>query len=164
MMGLVERQNRLYGEQDGYFIEMGGVVEHLVDIYDPVDRIVVDRETVRCLPDLSRELRKIAGLPDQLCHAGLARCEGPKGEDLLVLSNVPGPKREGLVLSVSRDQGMTWNRARLLEKGPAAYSTLDVLPDGSLLCVWETGEGTSRQHLAAARVEVPWLLAGTEGD
>lgn len=93
-----------------------------------------------------------ADLPDQLCHAGLTRLD-----DLLVLSSVPGPKRVQLTASISADLGRTWEQVRTIEPGHAAYSTLDVLPDGTFLCVYETGKGTSRRDLALARFDRAWL-------
>ena len=88
-------------------------------------------------------------LPDQLCHAGITR--GADG--MIYLSNVPGPDRTGLTLSRSRDQGATWERVLELEPTTSAYSSLGLLPDGTLLCVYETGTGDrSREHVVSIRI------------
>ena len=96
------------------------------------------------------------GLEDARCHAGLLRYAAPEG-NVFLLSNVPGPKRTGLSISVSRDEGETWERRRVVHAGHTAYSDLAVLADRTVLCVYETGEKTSRKDLAVARFNWAWL-------
>lgn len=69
-------------------------------------------------------------------------------------AEVPGDKgkRENLVLQLSRDDGQTWPVIRTLDAGPSAYSDLAVLPDGTLLCLYEKAS-----DIAAARVSLEWL-------
>jgi sialidase-1 len=42
-------------------------------------------------------------------------------------------------LRASFDDGATWPRQALLDAGPAAYSCLQVLDDGSVICLYEAG-------------------------
>ena len=46
-------------------------------------------------------------------------------------------KRENLSIKLSRDDGKTWPVNKTLEAGPSAYSDLAVLPDGTVLCLYE---------------------------
>ena len=68
--------------------------------------------------------------------------------------------RENLTLRVSHDDGETWAVTRLLEAGPAGYSDLAVLPDGTVLCLYERakegGKGAA-ERLTLARVPREWL-------
>lgn len=94
--------------------------------------------------------------PDTLKHAG-----GPAG---------PGERRdrENLTLKASFDDGRTWPVSRVLEAGPSAYSDLAVLPDGTILCFYESGKpGVFRPgkgqrawpyaSLTVARIDPAWL-------
>ena len=46
-------------------------------------------------------------------------------------------KRENLAIKLSRDDGKTWPVSKVLDPGNAAYSDLAVLPDGTVLCLYE---------------------------
>jgi len=101
-------------------------------------------------------------LPDVKNHAGLISAMTPDGEATLVFSNVPGtptaPRlRKGLAITLSRDDGMTWGQHREIEPGFAAYSDLAIAADGTLLCVYETGEHGARESIAVARFNWNWL-------
>ncbi len=63
-------------------------------------------------------------------------------------------KRENLVIKLSRDDGATWSVSRTLEAGPSAYSDLAVLPDGTVVCLYEKGS-----DISAARFNLAWLEA-----
>lgn len=61
-------------------------------------------------------------------------------------------KRHNLSIKLSRDDGQTWPINKTLEAGPSAYSDLAVMPDGTIVCLFE-GDSTIR----AARFSVDWL-------
>ena len=62
--------------------------------------------------------------------------------------------RRNLTIKLSRDDGKTWPISRVLEEGPSAYSDLAVLPDGTVLCLYE-GDQTIR----CARFSLDWVLS-----
>ena len=61
-------------------------------------------------------------------------------------------KRENLSIKLSRDDGTTWPVSRTLDAGPSAYSDLAVLPDVTVLCLYEKGS-----DIVAARFNLEWL-------
>ena len=104
---------------------------------------------------------------EPICMAGLVAY--PKEPGTLIFSNphslardkagkeIPGSKgrRENLSLKLSRDDGKTWPVIKTLEPGPSAYSDLAVLPDGTVLCLYERGD-----RLTVARFNLEWLASG----
>lgn len=63
-------------------------------------------------------------------------------------------KRENLSIKLSRDDGKTWPVSKTLDAGPSAYSDLAVLPDGTVLCLWET-----KNDIQCARFNLEWITA-----
>ena len=61
-------------------------------------------------------------------------------------------KRQNLSLKLSRDDGKTWPINKTLEEGPSAYSDLAVLPDGTVLCLYE-----GDKRIQMARLNLEWL-------
>jgi sialidase-1 len=96
------------------------------------------------------------------CMAGLVT--HPSG--VLLLSNphtlpldkegreIPGGrgKRENLSIKLSRDDGKSWPVNKTLEPGKSAYSDLAVLPDGTVLCLYERADS-----IDCARFTLEWL-------
>jgi hypothetical protein len=62
------------------------------------------------------------------------------GKNYLIHS-LPGSKteRENVTIYLSDDEGKTWNISRQLVDGMSAYSSLTVLPDGTIGCLVEVG-------------------------
>ena len=107
-------------------------------------------------------------LPCPKCQGSLIRYDAPNADSLprLLFSNPhpptspdgkPSGKRVDLTIRMSLDEGKTWPITRLLHRGPAAYSSLASLPDGSILCLYEGGETSSYQTLRFARFNLAWL-------
>lgn len=108
-----------------------------------------------------------ADLPEPICMAGLVA--HPARPGMMILScpdsvarddagaEVPAGrgKRRKLSLRVSADDGRTWPVVRVLEPGPSAYSDLAVLPDGTVVCLYEADD-----RIVAARIGLDWLLEG----
>ncbi len=84
----------------------------------------------------------------------------------------PGGSRDrvNVSLKLSYDEGQTWAVNRVLEPGHSAYSDLAVLPDGTILCLYERGRDTttggtkptSYAYLTLARFNVEWLSSGKD--
>ena len=69
-------------------------------------------------------------------------------------NEIPGRsgKRENLSIKRSDDDGKTWTTHKTLESGPSAYSDLAVLPDGTVLCLYE-----GNKDIMIARFNLDWL-------
>lgn len=63
-------------------------------------------------------------------------------------------KRENLCIKLSRDDGKTWHVNKVLDPGKAAYSDLAVLPDGTVLCLYEADTS-----IDCARFNLEWVAA-----
>jgi hypothetical protein len=91
-------------------------------------------------------------LPDPDCHGGLVRLGGVPG-DRLAFSNPATPRgRHNLTIRTSADGGRTWPVAMAIHEGPAAYSDLAALSDGTILCLFECGSKMAHERIALSRV------------
>ncbi len=61
-------------------------------------------------------------------------------------------KRRNLSVKLSHDDGKTWPINKTLESGDSAYSDLAVLPDGTVLCLYEGNE-----KIVCARFNLDWV-------
>ncbi|MBN1854817.1 MAG: exo-alpha-sialidase [Pirellulales bacterium] len=110
------------------------------------------------------------------CMAGLVSHPGTasRPRPLLLFSNPDTTQRAhkhrlNLTIKLSEDGGRTWPVSKVLQPGPSAYSDLAVLPDGTVLCFYESGDPeTPRKHgrpwayslLTLARFNLDWLTSG----
>ena len=62
-----------------------------------------------------------------------------------------------MTLRASTDDGATWPHAKVLHSGPAGYSCLAVLPNGTLACLFERGEKHPYETITLARCSLDWL-------
>jgi sialidase-1 len=110
-------------------------------------------------------------LVDPICHASICRYD----RETLIFSNpdaltrdLPGCwepvcDRRNLTVRASKDDGVSWPLKRVLEPGPAGYSDLAVLPDKTILCVYEDGmqdRMADTARLTIARFGMDWLAEG----
>ncbi len=106
-------------------------------------------------------------LPEPFCHASLARYSfaSDDGADRILFANPPNPPPEGerkgaranITMRLSEDDGKTWPTARCLFPGPSGYSDTAVLPDMTILCLFENGDAKYNDRLSCARLNLAWL-------
>jgi sialidase-1 len=97
-----------------------------------------------------------AALVDPACNAGIAR-----RKDVLIFTNVAdAAKRRMLTVRLSYDGGKTWRVSRVLQAGPAAYSTVIFLQDGDIGMLYEQGEKSSIEKITFARFPLEWVTGG----
>lgn len=117
-------------------------------------------------------------LPDPICFASLMRLSTKKtgGRNRLVFSNpdsltradghdILSKDRKNLTVYLSYDEGDSWPVKRTLEEGSSGYSDLTVLPDGTILCLYEAGGGLGsfpNRKLLLARFNLEWLTGGKD--
>jgi len=102
-------------------------------------------------------------LPEPICHAAVLFAEDPDGgagSGRLLFANpavrndtrkFQGELRRRLTVRSSTDEGRTWSRSLLVEEGFGGYCDLAQLPDGTIACIYETGEEKYDDALALAR-------------
>ena len=97
------------------------------------------------------------------CQGSILRLDGagPRGRDLFLYSG-PTDKadRQRLAIRISEDDCHTWREAKALCEGQAAYSDLAQLPDGTILCLYESGEDIWWERIRLARFSLEWLRGG----
>merc|ERR1712176_620661 len=81
--------------------------------------------------------------PDKGCQASIRRFSWPKpGQSGVLLFSNPASTtvRQRLTLRASFDEGLTWPWKTVLARGSSAYSCLVVMPDGSLVVLYEADD------------------------
>lgn len=100
-------------------------------------------------------------LVEPVCQASVLAVPNaalPSG-GLLLFCNPASTERERLTVRASFDGGRTWPASMLLWPGPAAYSDLAALPDGSIACLSEQGDGMAYERIRLQVFGLEW----TEG-
>lgn len=103
------------------------------------------------------ELRYDTALVEPVCQASIRRLDGVRleGRPILAFSNPADPKqRRRLTVRFSGDDGQTWPWSVVVWEGPAAYSCLAALPEGTLLVLYERGEKHPYEKITLARLVV----------
>lgn len=100
-------------------------------------------------------LRPEQQLIDPGNNAAIVRLGTSGARDRLMFSNTADVGvRQKLTLRLSCDGGKSWPVSRVLVEGPSAYSTLALLPDGTIGVLFERGE---YEAISFARVPVSWV-------
>jgi sialidase-1 len=95
-------------------------------------------------------------LIDPTCNAGLTRYRRGS-QDLLIFTNAASTKREKLTVKISADSGKSWPYQRVIHPGPAAYSTVIPLHDGTVGILYERGDTGAAERITFARFDVDWV-------
>jgi sialidase-1 len=96
-------------------------------------------------------------------QASLITLPGGRGDRRrVVFANPASAARERLTVRVSEDDGATWPASRVVHPGPAAYSSLAALADGSVAVLFERGDRSPYERITFARFTVAWLAEGRE--
>jgi hypothetical protein len=95
------------------------------------------------------------------------RIHNPGMSPLVFANPADSRYRFDLAVRLSYDEGKTWPVAKLLRKGPAAYSSKAVFPDGTIGILYEPGNvyGEIVEYyamLAFARFNLAWLTDGQD--
>jgi len=121
-------------------------------------------------------------LPDADCQGSLIRYtrkDTRKSKNRLLFSNpVAGlppdsikesdPRgRFNITMRLSYDEGKSWPIAKVMRNGPGAYSSITILPDGSIGVLYEYGDRHNEyfnhyQKLVFARFNLEWLTDGKD--
>ena len=111
------------------------------------------------------EEHRAEALSDPGCMASIQRysSEAEHGRSRLLFANPATPNsRTQLVVKLSYDEGKSWPVARTITAGPAAYSCLAVLNDGTIGLLYETGDVHPYERIRFARFSLEWLTEGRD--
>lgn len=95
----------------------------------------------------------VVDLTEPVCQASLIRI--PDGSPILVFSNPDSTARAKMTVKYSSDQGKSWQDYKVLFKGPSAYSSLTLLGDNLVGCLYEKGENSPYEKISLARFVAP---------
>jgi len=124
-------------------------------------------------------------LLEPICMASIVRVshEGPNDRNRILFANphnlerADGKVAEGksrdrknISLKLSYDEGTSWAVDKVLDPGMSAYSDLAVLPDGTILCLYESAlpsvadpkKPKSYGALTLSRFNLEWLTDGKD--
>jgi len=99
------------------------------------------------------------------CQASFIRYSSlSNGDDKnrLLFSNPASTKRENMTVRLSYDEGKTWPVSKTIYPGLAGYSSLAVLPDGSIGMFYEHGAQHDTDQLTFVRFTMEWLTDGKD--
>lgn len=118
----------------------------------------------------SRPVPDTSGIPAyHETHSGLFRLSDPRtdpaGVSRVLFSFPAGPKRTNGTVMLSYDDHASWKESRLLVPSEFGYSNMDLLPDGTIVLIYENGSGTSSDtpsRITLVRFTLEWLTSGQD--
>jgi sialidase-1 len=101
--------------------------------------------------------RLMEDLPDPICFASIVRLTSNR---ILFVNPDSLVRRVNLTVRLSYDEGRHWTVKRTIEPGATGYADLAVMPDGTILCLYEAVSATHDEMLA--RFNLEWLTEGKD--
>ena len=104
-------------------------------------------------------------LVEPICQASLRRYSlaADGGKNRILFSNPSEAKaRKEMTVRLSYDECKSWPVSKVLHAGPAAYSCLGRLSDGTILCLYERGSKQAYETITLARFSLEWLTDGKD--
>lgn len=100
--------------------------------------------------------RDIPVLVEPVCQASMIRYSWPNKHHrscLLFMNPASTSGRHNMAIRASYDEGKTWPVIKTLYAGAAAYSSMAVLPDGTVGCLYEAGKKTPYEGILFQKVD-----------
>jgi sialidase-1 len=108
----------------------------------------------------------VPALVEPGCHADLRAVITAKGKSILLFSNPAHPPvpnwdkgRQAMTVRASLDGGKSWPFQKLLHAGPSSYSSVLLLDDDTVLCLFEGGASHRREWMRLVRFPLSELLS-----
>ncbi|HUT52351.1 MAG TPA: sialidase family protein [bacterium] len=95
-------------------------------------------------------------LTDPTCQASVLGL----GPERVLFLNPASARRENMAIRVSYDGAESWSGPRTIHAGPAAYSDLAILPDGSVGALFENGKHWPYHKITFVRLDMVRVLNG----
>jgi len=132
------------------------------------DRLSANKELKRRAISTSRDqgatwspVRYAPELIDPVVQASIVRylpADNDLGSKLLIFANPASENvRENMTVRLSYDDGATWPVAKTVYSGHSAYSSLTVLPDGTIGLLFEGGGYTPYDKIMFATFNLAWF-------
>jgi sialidase-1 len=102
---------------------------------------------------------EIPELVEPVCQASIIRYSWPgknKPGSLFFLNPASSAKRHNMAIRISYDEGKTWPFIRTLHAGPSAYSSLTVLRNNEIGCLYEAGEKKPYERIIFQRLKITY--------
>jgi sialidase-1 len=96
------------------------------------------------------------GLVEPVCQASMMWYDAAK--TFLLFANPADTERRRLAIKVSKDEGKTWPVEKVLHDGPAAYSSMAVMPDGTIGVLYERGIDSPYETVTFTKIAIDWLM------
>lgn len=171
--GTVRESHVIFSDDSGMSWKLGGVVGpncnecQAVELTDGSVMLNMRtyRATNRRLVAISKDGGETFSKPiedetliEPVCQASILRIPGEMGDrGGILFSNPASTRREKLTVRFSTDDGKTWPHSKVLHPGPAAYSSLTVLPNGDIACLYERGAKNPYETITLARFTRGWV-------
>lgn len=105
-------------------------------------------------------MKAVPALIDPWVNADILRYDAQRA--ILFSNPADAKQRARLTVRASFDEAQTWPLARVVHEGPAAYSTMAVLPDGTIGLLYERGDKSPYEKITFARFNLKWLMDGKD--
>jgi sialidase-1 len=98
-------------------------------------------------------------LIEPVCQASLITTQpmGTRSNGQLLFSNPASTKRERMTVRLSTDDGQSWKYQKVVQEGPAAYSSLAILRDKTIGLLYERGEKNAYEKIVFTRFPLNFL-------
>jgi len=98
-------------------------------------------------------------LIEPVCQASLINASpaNKKPNGAMLFSNPAAKTRTRMTIRYSKDDARTWTASKVLHEGPAAYSSLAVLPSKQIGILYERGEKKAYELITFASFDLSWL-------
>ena len=171
----------IFSDDGGQNWQLGGVARpkmnecQIVELAAPSGALLLDMRSYRGEKRRAHSISMDGGLTwgepkshpeliEPVCQASIFRYTWPRdGERSRILfSNPADERRRNLTVRLSYDEAKTWPFSKTLHSGPAAYSSLAALGDGTIACLYERGEKDPYEQITFATISLAWLTDGAE--
>lgn len=105
-------------------------------------------------------MKAVPALIDPWVNADILRYDAQRA--ILFSNPADAKQRVRLTVRASFDQAQTWPLACVVHEGPAAYSTMAALPDGTIGLLYERGDRNPYERITFARFNLEWLKSKSE--
>lgn len=102
----------------------------------------------------------VPALVEPVCQASIIRYTWPvkKAKSCMLFLNPASAKRMNMTMRASYDEGQTWPVIRTLYAGPSAYSSMTLLPNGTINCLYEAGIKNPYETIVFEKLKAKELL------